>query len=513
MVTIPQATIAELPPEETSIPVSVENPNNHDSVKETNEDSTVANLSSPWEFDDNQPYCANCACEFTPLNRKHHCRFCGRIFCNDCSKQRCLIPPSSIVLTPKGGKKAKAKNHDMNSIVSFSPDQDPDRMLTYVDGSNEGSQVLYGKGLEERFKLAREPLRTCGTCHVQLQPLQDDLRKTNSNAMRFNHIDPTDPRRHLNSPLAFTLGHEVRKAAYTLNNLLPLPKRMGAFISNGSSFSESIMNQNCKETCSGMSPSLGDLDGVRIPARLMEEAKGIATMTIVKGGFGLVGGEIGTGLVVARLSNGTWSAPSAIGAAGVSWGALIGAQISDHVFLLMTDDAVEMLFSNNGSVNLGADIGIAMGPLGRSLEGNFGASGGSMAPIYSYSLSKGLYAGVSLDGKVITTRHNVNEKFYGRQVSGGELLSGLIETPPAAQPLYDALARCHVYATGRNNKPPPRIEGIRNDFSLHNSMEGEYGETVMFPNAPSPSYPPPMMPPATDDHHSYVSDITNSTHR
>merc|ERR1712113_56766 len=170
----------------------------------------------------------------------------------------------------------------------------------------------------------------------------------------------------------------------------------------------------------------------------MEEAKGIATLTIVKGGFGLVGGEIGTGLVVARLSNGTWSAPSAIGAAGVSWGALIGAQISDHVFLLMTDDAVEMLFSNDGSVNLGADVGIAMGPLGRSLEGNVGASLGSMAPIYSYSLSKGLYAGVSLDGKVITTRKNVNEKFYGRQVSGAELLSGLIETPPAAQPLYDA---------------------------------------------------------------------------
>lgn len=320
MATIPQATIAELPPEETtSEPVGAEDHQTRDISKEKSEDYTVANLSSPWEFDDHQPYCANCSCEFNPLNRRHHCRFCGKIFCNDCSKQRCLIPPSSIVLAPKGGKKVKSTDHDMTSIVSFSPDEDPDRMLTYVDRS-EGSQVLYGKGLEERFKLAREPLRVCGTCFVQLQPLQDDLRKTNSNAMRFNHIDPTDPRRHLNSPLAFTLGHEVRKAAYTLNNLLPLPKRMGALISNDSPFPESMPGQNCKETCSGVSPSLGDLDGVRIPARLMEEAKGIATLTIVKGGFGLIGGEIGTGLVVARLSNGTWSAPSAIGAAGVSWG-------------------------------------------------------------------------------------------------------------------------------------------------------------------------------------------------
>lgn len=183
----------------------------------------------------------------------------------------------------------------------------------------------------------------------------------------------------------------------------------------------------------------------------------------------------------------------------------------------MTDDAVEMLFNNNGSVNLGADIGVALGPLGRSLEGNVGASVGSVAPIYSYSLSKGLYAGISLDGKVIATRHDVNEKFYGRIVSGTELLTGVIETPPAAQPLYDALTRCQVYASGG--------VGTKSSAS-YNSVAGtshysyEYGERNTMP-VPSfqnsylvspPSYPPPM-PPATDDQHSYVSDITNSTFR
>lgn len=166
----------------------------------------------------------------------------------------------------------------------------------------------------------------------------------------------------------------------------------------------------------------------------------------------------------------------------------------------MTDSAVEMLFSNDGSINLGADVGVAVGPLGRTLEGHVGASSGSMAPIYTYSQSKGLYAGVSVDGKVIVTRHDVNEKFYGRQVSASELLSGLIPTPPAAQPLYDALTRCHVYATTTGNHRPRAPQPHRDDYHL------EYGEYMRSALEPGPAM---MMPPAPNDQHSYVSDMTD----
>ena len=280
--------------------------------------NSVATLSNPWEYDDLQPFCTTCRTDFNPINRKHHCRMCGKIFCNNCSNQRALIPPSSIVLVPDSGKKAKPTRYD-DEAITFSPDPDPDRMLTYVD---EDQQLLYGKGLEERFKLAREPLRVCHTCCVQLQPLQEELRNSNSNAMRFNHIDPTDPRRLFNSPLAFTLGHEIRKAAYTLNNLLPLPKRMGAVVNmDANAFVNQAPSefQQCRDECSTMSPSLGGLDGVRIPARLLQQAKGVAVMTVIKGGFGMAGVEFGTGLVVARLGE-YWSAPCAIGTGGVSWG-------------------------------------------------------------------------------------------------------------------------------------------------------------------------------------------------
>ena len=184
-------------------------------------------------------------------------------------------------------------------------------------------------------------------------------------------------------------------------------------------------------------------------------------MTVIKGGFG-VGVEFGTGLVVARLDDDDrpWSAPSAIGLGGVSWGALVGAQVSDHVFLLMTDQAVDLLANAEGSVQLGADVAVAVGPLGRALEGNLTVAPGNIAPVYTYSLSKGLYAGLSLDGKMIFTRHKVNEKFYGMEVNPRDLLSGEAPTPPAAQPLYDALKRCHVYASHSNRG---RISRSRSD--------------------------------------------------
>ena len=458
--------------------------------------NSVATLSSPWQFDDLQSHCAACPKEFNPLVRRHHCRHCGKIFCGDCSDQRALIPPSSIVLVPKGGKKAKPRSAFEDS-VSFTADDDPDRMLTYL--SDNSKELLYGKGLEERFKLAREPLRVCTACFVQLAPLQADLRNSNSNAMRFNPIDPTDPRRLFNSPLAFTLGHEIRKAAYTLNNLLPMPKRMGAFMpadeygaSNYGNSRHSAVEQ-CKDVCA--SPNLGELDGVQIPAKLMEQARGIACLTVVKGGLGLAGFEFGSGLVVARLDGGRWSAPSAIGSAGLSWGALIGAQVSDHVFVLMNESAVEMFFHDKGSVQFGADIGVALGPLGRAVEADLGASVGQVAPVYTYSMSKGLYAGISLDGKVIHTRDDVNERFYGRRVSGREILRGAVPTPPAAQPLYEALQRCHVYATGiSGSRPPPRSQ------EENSALMNEYGEVT--PGTP--------MPPAHGDQHSYagLSDIT-----
>jgi lipid-binding SYLF domain-containing protein len=181
-----------------------------------------------------------------------------------------------------------------------------------------------------------------------------------------------------------------------------------------------------------------DLDRT-LPIELIKQAKGLAFLTIVKGGF-LITGKIGTGLVVAKKPDGTWSAPSAIGTVGLGWGAQIGGEISDFVGVLMSDDAVEA-FSGHGQVSLGAEMGLAVGPVGRAGEAtlNFGDRG--PASCYSYTTSQGLFAGVSLEGAVIKSRDDVNLRFYGTEHTPLQLLKGDVAQPLAAAVLYKAIDR------------------------------------------------------------------------
>ncbi|ORY51283.1 DUF500-domain-containing protein, partial [Rhizoclosmatium globosum] len=164
----------------------------------------------------------------------------------------------------------------------------------------------------------------------------------------------------------------------------------------------------------------------------INKTAGVAVLTIVKAGF-VWSGRAGAGLVVARLPDGRWSAPSAIAAGGAGVGAQIGAEVTDSVFILNSDSAVKA-FSIGGNVTFGANLSIAAGPTGRQAE----ASGavGHFAPIYAYSKTKGLFAGVSFEGLVILTRKETNARFYGQQVTPAELLSGKIEPPAEAEVLY-----------------------------------------------------------------------------
>lgn len=154
-------------------------------------------------------------------------------------------------------------------------------------------------------------------------------------------------------------------------------------------------------------------------------------------------GDVGTGLVIARLpreQGGGWSAPSAIGVMGVTWGFMVGADLTDTLIVLNTDEAVRA-FAGNAQVTLGADIEVAVGMVGRSGAAEVHvADTQTLAPAFSYSQSKGLYAGVSLDGSVLVTRNEVNHRFYGRPVDAQQLLSGELPAPRAAAPLYNALA-------------------------------------------------------------------------
>lgn len=170
---------------------------------------------------------------------------------------------------------------------------------------------------------------------------------------------------------------------------------------------------------------------------MLANAKGLAILTVIKAGF-LGSARFGSGLVIARLPNGSWSAPTAIMTAGGGFGGQIGVEITDFVFILNDASAVKT-FSQAGSLTLGGNVSIAAGPVGRNAEAAGAASLKSVAGIFSYSKTKGLFAGVSLEGSAIIERKDANTKLYGRPVSARELLSGSEPPPPAAAPLLNIL--------------------------------------------------------------------------
>lgn len=150
--------------------------------------------------------------------------------------------------------------------------------------------------------------------------------------------------------------------------------------------------------------------------------------------------KFGTGLVIAKLPNGTWSGPSAIGTFGVTWGLLAGADFTDYVVILNTPDAVKA-FSGTGNIQLGLEIDVAAGPIGRGGTGGIDVGDKGFASILSYGHSKGLFAGVGLDGSIIITRPDVNFNFYGQKHDAMEILCGDVPPPKAAEPLYEAIMR------------------------------------------------------------------------
>jgi lipid-binding SYLF domain-containing protein len=176
-----------------------------------------------------------------------------------------------------------------------------------------------------------------------------------------------------------------------------------------------------------------------IPRDLLDKAECVAVIPGVKKAALGVGGRFGKGAVVCRTEGGRgpWGPPLMIGIGGASIGFQIGGQSSDFVFLIMNPKGIDHLLKNQ--FTLGADVSVAAGPKGRSAEAATDVL--LNAEILTYSRSKGLFAGVSLEGAVVKQDKGANQAVYGAKVDPGELLlkSGH-PVPAAARGLVKALA-------------------------------------------------------------------------
>ncbi|XP_030642408.1 SH3 domain-containing YSC84-like protein 1 [Chanos chanos] len=186
-----------------------------------------------------------------------------------------------------------------------------------------------------------------------------------------------------------------------------------------------------------------------IPAHVIAKAEGLAILSVIKAGF-MITARGGSGIVIGRLPDGRWSAPSAIGLAGLGGGFEIGLEASDFVIILNQRRAVDA-FSKGGNLTFGGNCTVAVGPLGRNLEADVAFR--STAAVFSYCKSRGLYAGVSLVGSYLVERKETNRKFYSRDIRASAILNGDVEPPPEAYDLYTILDDyTEKYTTDWQNK-------------------------------------------------------------
>ena len=156
-----------------------------------------------------------------------------------------------------------------------------------------------------------------------------------------------------------------------------------------------------------------------IPRNIMEKAEGLAVFpSLIKGGI-VVGGQRGRGILSARdKKNGGWSSPAFLTITGGSIGAQFGAQAIDLVLVINNQRGLEQLVNNQFTI--GADAGVAAGPVGREASASTDIQ--MRAQILSYSRTRGLFAGVTLNGSTIRQDRDANERYYGTAYRTGQIV-------------------------------------------------------------------------------------------
>lgn len=204
-----------------------------------------------------------------------------------------------------------------------------------------------------------------------------------------------------------------------------------------------------------------------IPPSLLADAQGIAIIpNVVKGGF-VIGGRLGHGLVLSRNPDGSWDGPAFVTLGGASVGLQAGIQSTDVILVFKTRTSLDRVLKGKNKITLGADAAVAAGPVGRQAEA--ATDGRLTAEIYSYSRSRGLFAGVSLEGAAIVYDNDANQAYIRNMrpdiLASAEQLKAQVATGGMRPPMMP---------------PPPPIPP---------------GGLILPPASGPPPYPAPPPPP------------------
>eukprot|EP00619_Florenciella_sp_RCC1007_P016277 CAMPEP_0205946648 /NCGR_PEP_ID=MMETSP1325-20131115/69158_1 /ASSEMBLY_ACC=CAM_ASM_000708 /TAXON_ID=236786 /ORGANISM="Florenciella sp., Strain RCC1007" /LENGTH=442 /DNA_ID=CAMNT_0053317735 /DNA_START=118 /DNA_END=1442 /DNA_ORIENTATION=- len=373
-----------------------------------------------WADDTSTESCITCAEKFTFFRRRHHCRYCGQIFCDACSQDRRLLP--------------------------------------------------LGFGLSE-------PQRVCDPCSAALEPQQASLQATIANHLQSNHLRPGeltgDARRYLNSPLKWDLAAEVRKAAYTLRNQSMANKTLYGVNEIEYGLQRGVFQDACGLAII-TTVTAGFLGSVRVGSglvihRLHDGWSAPCAVGTFGAGFGAVFGAELSDTVFVLSDEASVATFVASGQVGV--GAEASLAVGPWGRAVKADARAAISVVASGQVGVGAEASLAVGPWGRAVKADAraaisdGVKGGTTL---AYSQSRGVYGGLSVEGSFLKVRNNVNRDFYGVEVSPHELLMGGVDAPEAAGPLYEALEELMASMNIKGRHGPASPSGAKNgDSGVH----------------------------------------------
>jgi lipid-binding SYLF domain-containing protein len=185
-----------------------------------------------------------------------------------------------------------------------------------------------------------------------------------------------------------------------------------------------------------------------IPGGILAGANCVVVIPSYKKGAFVVGAQYGQGVATCRTPGGKWSAPVCVQLAGGSFGFQIGGQATDLVLIAMNQKGLQDMLKNK--VKLGADAAAAAGPVGRNAQA--GTDWKLNAEFLSYSRSKGLFAGIDLDGTVLSQNQDATRALYGADVPFKTVLEGNTPAPPEARPFVRTVAKYFVRAKDEKEK-------------------------------------------------------------
>lgn len=214
---------------------------------------------------------------------------------------------------------------------------------------------------------------------------------------------------------------------------------LGCLLVATSAFPQEKEEERLKESATVLEEILNMPEGM--PNDLLDKAECVVVLpSVMKLALG-IGGKYGKGAMVCRSGEdfmGEWGPPSMARLEGGNVGFQIGGQETDFLLLIMNNKGANSILKSK--VKLGADASAAAGPKGRTTEASTDAF--MTAEILSYSRSRGLFAGVALDGSTLRPDNGANEKLYGRKIEARDIvLGGKIGVPPAGRRLVDILKK------------------------------------------------------------------------